>query len=427
MTSARRRQSGSSLIEAMIALLIMGAGMLSLSGMQMDLARGTDSTRQRTQALRLAQEKMEEFRSYTGIAGSVGAAGTVNASALNWNALADGQDSVSGNAVYARSWTFGGASASPMRSASVRVTWTDRSGKAQSLTLSSVLSQTDPFDAGLLGFPLPPISQIKSINNRSLAIPAAAIRLGNQRSALAFGRGGQYILFDDISANVLQICTLRGLSASSSAAQVIAAFQNSGQRECENLRAYTVSGYVGRDSSVSASDWKSIESGLGIDTSGISRNAAGTPGIRCQFSNAINHGSGETIPDYKYYLCVIPLAEPATHSAPDWSGKILLAGPAAWQANASPYYVCRYEYAATQNLSDSNRRNLQPYSHVSTSISQQNYLVASDNNAVSPTPPVCPSAMNVTKVSSGVLHQDCRAASNPTRHTADCPRLASPL
>ena len=424
MTNARRRQSGSTLIEAMIALLIMGVGMLSLSGMQMDLTRSADSTRQRTQALHLAQEKMEEFRSYTGIASTVTAAGTVDAHTLNWNALADGQDSISGNAVYTRSWTFGGGIGSPLRTATVRVAWTDRGNTGQWLSLSSALSQTDPFDAGLLGFPLPSSSQIKGMNNRSLAIPIAAISLGNHRSALAFGRAGQYLLLDDIRGDVVRICTAPGLTKDSSTAEIIAALQNPDRRQCENLSAYTVSGYVGRDSSVSTSDWNAIESGLGIDYAGIVRNATGTLGIQCQLGNAINPNTAAIIPDYKYYLCVIPLAEPAAHVAPNWSGNIRLAGPAAWQGNNSPYFVCRYEYAATPAVNDSNQRNLQPYSHVSISISQQNYLVASANNATDKTPPVCPSVMNVAKVSSGVLHQDCRAASNPVGHTADCPRLA---
>ena len=128
MTNARRRQSGSTLIEAMIALLIMGVGMLSLSGMQMDLTRSADSTRQRTEALRLAQEKMEEFRSYTGIASTVTGTGAVKANTLNWNALVDGQDSFSGNAVYTRTWSFGGGSGSPSRRArAVLVSYASRS------------------------------------------------------------------------------------------------------------------------------------------------------------------------------------------------------------------------------------------------------------------------------------------------------------
>ena len=424
MNQARRRISGSTLIEALIAMLIMGAGMLSLSGMQMNLTRGADSTRQRTQALRLAQEKMEEFRSYTRIANSVTAAGTDHVSALNWNALADGHDSVSGNALYARSWTFDGTPESAMRSATVRVAWTDRNNAAQWLSLSSVLSKTDPFDAGLLGFPLPPSNQFQGLNNRNLAISVSAISLGNQRSALAFGRNGQYLLLDDLSANVIRICTPPGLTATSSAAEIVAAFQNPDSSQCDNLRAYLVSGYVGHDSTVSTSDWNALASGLGIDHSGISRNAAAALGIKCQFGNAIDPVSSATIPDYRYYLCVIPLAEPAAHQAPDWSGKILLAGPPAWQASDNPHYVCRYEYAATQDPGDRNRRNLQPYSHVTTSISQQNYLIARTSNASNPAPPVCPAGMNVAGVSTGVLHQDCRTASNPTGHTADCPRLA---
>ncbi len=425
MNSIQRGPAGFAIIEALIALVIMGFGMLSLSSMQMSLSRTADNVRQRTEAQCLAQEKMEEFRAYTGIASTVTSAGSVNAAALNWNTLTDGQDSLTRNAVYLRSWTFGGSTESPMRAATVRVAWTDRSNATQTVALSSVLSRTDPLDTGLLGFPLPLNSPSKRANNRSLSIPIAAIGLANGLSALAFGSAGHYILLDNISANVVQSCTPSGLSAASSPAEIIAAFQNAESRHCKTLAAYMLSGYVGRDSSVSANDWNAIQTSLGIDTSGIGRNTAGTLGISCQLDNAINPASGAIIPDYKYYLCVIPLAAPAANQTYDWSGQIRLAGPAAWNGSGNTYYVCRYEYAASKDLTDPNRRNLQPYSRVNTSINQQNYLVASTSNTTSKTPPVCPSSMNVANVSSGVLQQDCRSASNPSGHATDCPLLGT--
>lgn len=424
MSSITRDQAGFAIIESLIALLIMGFGMLSLSGMQMALSRHADDARQRTEAVRMAQEKMEEFRSYTAITTSTPGPDTFGANALNWNALGNGQDSLTRNAVYVRSWTLNGNAEIPMRAATVRVAWTDRANAAQTVTLSSILSRTDPVDSGLLGFPLPLSSQRKHPNNRNPSIPIHAIDLGNGLSALPFGRAGQYILFNNLSANGVQACALAEPPTRSKPEEILAAMSKAKSSQCKPLSAYIVSGYVGRDSSVSVSDWNAIESGLGIEHSGISRNAAGTLGISCQFGTAVNQASGADIPDFKFYLCVIPLAAPAANTPFDWSGKVLLAGPAPWHASGSKYHVCRYEYAATRDLSDANRRNVQPYSHVNTSLTQQNYLVAATSNAESPTPPVCPSAMNVSNVSSGVLHQDCRSASNPDRHAADCPLRA---
>ena len=423
MTRNQRVQYGYTLVEAMIALAIMGFGMFSLSGTQMVLSRHADDARQRTEAVRMAQEKMEEFRSYTGIATTVLGPGSVSATATNWNSLTNGQDSLTRNAVYVRTWTFSGTPEALMRGATVRVSWTDRANVAQAVSLSSILSRTDPVDAGLLGFPLPLDSHLMRPNNRNLAIPVAAVNLGNRRSALAFGHAGQYLLFDNSGANVLQICTPAGLTANSSPTEIIAAFSNTESSQCKAFSAYLVSGYIGLDSSVSANDWIAIQSGLGIDTSGITRNAAGTLGISCQLDNAINQASGMLIPDFKYYLCVIPLAAPAVSQTYDWSGKVVLAGPAIWHASANKYFVCRYEYAATQTLTDPNLRNVQPYNHVNTSIVQQNYRIATSSNAASAAQPICPSDMNVPNISSGALHQYCRSASNPDRYAMDCPLL----
>ena len=71
----RRKEAGFTLIETLVALVVMGFGVLSLAGMQLNLSRSGDVAKQRTEATRLAQEKVETLRSFTGIS-----SGT-----LNWN------------------------------------------------------------------------------------------------------------------------------------------------------------------------------------------------------------------------------------------------------------------------------------------------------------------------------------------------------
>jgi hypothetical protein len=194
-------------------------------------------------------------------------------------------------------------------------------------------------------------------------------------------------------------------------------------RNCTATSGFIVAGYVKRDSSVSAADWNAIKSGLGIDYTAVTRNAAGNTGITCQFGNAVNRNNGDVIPDYKYYMCVVPLVAPApppsTNGPYNWSGTIRVSGPDAWRATNNKYFVCRYQYEATNSLSDPNQRNVQPYVEVNKSIDQQNYLIATTNNATSTSTPTCPSSMTVTKVSVGVLHQDCRSASNAD-HASVC-------
>lgn len=428
MKTIRRGQLGFTLVEALISLLIMGFGILSLAGMQAVLSRTADDAKQRTEAVRLAQEKIEQFRSYTGIASTVVGQGTVNTTALNWNALAGGTDSMTTNAAYTRTWTISGASVDPMRGLTVSVAWTDRAGEAQTVALSSVLSKTDPADSGFLGFPLPLNTNLKRPKNRNLDIPIPAIDLGTGKSAVKFGTGGQYVVFGNISGDVVNICAPT-LPSNPTTAQIIEALTDTNNSNCIEVNGYIVAGYVGRDASVSNSDWSAIEGGMGIDTAGITRNAAGNTAISCQFGNAVNQNTGAIIANYKYYMCVVPLAAPTpplTNNGPyNWSGTVRISGPSVWHNSGNKYYVCRYQYAATNSLTDVNQRNVQPYVAVNKSIDQQNYLVATTADATSSTAPTCPTSMTETNLSVGVLHQDCRSASNAANYATHCARTGA--
>lgn len=429
INAPRRGQLGFTIIEALISLAIMGFGILSLAGMQQSLSRNADHAKQRTEAVRLAQEKIEEFRSFTGIASTVVGQGATSGAALNWNALAGGTDSVTTNAAYTRTWTIGGSITDAMRGLTVGVAWTDRAGANQAISLSTVLSKSDPADSGFLGFPLPQNTNLKRPKNRNLDIPIPAIDLNNGESAVKFGTTGQFVVFGNISGDVVKICTPT-LVGTPTNADIIAALTstNSGTRNCTPINGYIVAGYVTKDAAMLTSDWNAIESSLGINYSDITRNAAGNTGITCQFGNALNQNSGATIANYKYYMCVVPLAEPTTslttNGPYNWSGKILLAGPSAWNSSGNKYFVCRYQYVATNSLTDVNQRNVQPYVSVNKSIDQQNYLVATTANGTSGTAPTCPASMNAASVATGVLHQDCRSASN-ANYAATCPLMGA--
>lgn len=408
MNVSQRGQSGFSIIEALISLIIMGFGILSLSGMQISLSRNADDAKQRTEAVRLAQEKIEFFRSYTGIAATLVGQGTASGIALNWNALTSSTDTITTNAFFTRSWTLGGSIGDSMRSLTVSVDWTDRAGQAQAVSLSTVLSKTDPADSGFLGFPLPENTNLKRPKNRNLDIPIFAIDLGNGNSALSFGPD-KFVLFSNISGDVVQVC-LPTLARAPTTAQIIASLTGAETSNCITVSGFIVAGYIARDSSVSNTDWNVITNGLGIDYSDITRNAADSIPITCQLGDAINQNTGESIANYKYYLCVIPLATPTpvlTENRPyNWSGTVLIAGPSVWHGANNKYFICRYQYTANNYLTDPNQQNVQPYVEVNKSIDQQNYLIAATGNATSPSNPVCPSSMTITNVSTGVLHQD---------------------
>ena len=61
------RQGGFTLVEAMVALLVTAFGMLAIAGFQMTLSRSADLAKQRSEAVRLAEEKIEELRAFTSV------------------------------------------------------------------------------------------------------------------------------------------------------------------------------------------------------------------------------------------------------------------------------------------------------------------------------------------------------------------------
>ena len=63
---------GVSLIEALVALAVMSFGMLGVVGMQATLRYNADVSKQRSEAVRLAQEEVERWRSFSVLAPTAG-------------------------------------------------------------------------------------------------------------------------------------------------------------------------------------------------------------------------------------------------------------------------------------------------------------------------------------------------------------------
>jgi Tfp pilus assembly protein PilV len=397
---ANTTQRGVSLLEALVALVVMSFGMLALAAMQLSLSRAADVAKQRSEAVRIAQERIELARSFTSLAAGAG---------VDWTSLQTDVASpatVTTNTIYNVTVAMGGTVADAARPISVQVAWNDRAGEAQAVSLASVISQTDPRDPGFVGNPLPLNRPLKRPKNRNINIPIPAIYLGSQTSATQFD--ANYVaIFSNLTANVVQICNPN--QANATASDINAAIASG--TACISYNGYIVAGYVGRTGT-------SIVWPSGINHTSVTRNTAPTgtnSGIRCLYGDATNQNSGSLITadnGYKYYICVIPLQTPFT-----WSGTVRLGGV----PTTGNYIVCRYQY--TQTTVTANERNIQPYVSVDASIDEQNYLVTTSNNntngSIAGSTTACPSAMTVAGVSVGVVHQDCRTR-NPARAT-QCP------
>lgn len=401
-SSSRRtsRQAGFTLLEALIALLVMAFGMLALAGMQLSLSRGADIAKQRTEAMRLAQEQMETLRSY--------------ASLTAWNALAGGTNTAATNTTYTRTWAFGGASTDTMRPVTVTVAWADRTSAAdnQTVTLASVISQTDPADSGFLGFPLPENKNLKRPKNRNINIPVPAVSLGTTGKSAYQIAAGVTIVFSDISGSVVERCT----------GAVDATTYVAGTAGCTVLNAYILAGYVTGDITPSGTPAPAASAPFfpaptlptGVNTSGLNGwDVAGGIPISCIYTRATDQNDNippptATIALAHYYLCIIPVT--ATGAGSAWSGTLRLGG----LPTTSDYKVCRFQYPTSSYLT-ANMRNAQPYVGVNESLDNQNYYITNSGGASCPS--ISANVGNITRTASDTLvttlHQDCRSSLFP--------------
>ena len=202
--SVTKRSRGFTLLEVLIALVLVSTGLLALAGMQAGLTRNADLSRQRSEAVRLAQEQLEKIRSYSQIAAVPGA---FNWNTFGWDSLVDGGDShsVNTNTSYTRAWRVGGATTDPLRPVTVSVEWSDRTGQAQSVVLSSVVSEADPAFSASVGFSMAQSNNLKQPNNRNLNIPMPAISLGGGKSSYQIAEN-YAIVFDDNTGFVVKQC-----------------------------------------------------------------------------------------------------------------------------------------------------------------------------------------------------------------------------
>lgn len=230
-TLPRRAQAGFTLIEALVSLLVVSFGMLAIAGMQTTLARNSDLAKQRTEAVRLAQFKMEELRAFDSIVSGTG----------TWNYATDvvsGADAAftptNSNTAFTRSWTVTGLDGSTAAGANdaqkwihVTVQWADRSSTTlnQSIKLDSNIARNNPtaLKSLVAGQAQP---KVRTPKNRNLNIPYPAVTLSDgKHSAFAPPPGAVAYVFDNVSGNIVSSCpiptaTITSLSRSGSTVTV---------------------------------------------------------------------------------------------------------------------------------------------------------------------------------------------------------------
>jgi type IV pilus modification protein PilV len=344
MKAHLHRQRGFSMLEALVSMLVMAFGMLAVAAFQITLSRSSDLAKQRTEATRLAQEKLEALRTY----GTVAAYGSQLVSSTTTT-----QEQVTTNATYTRSWGAAALNTEDTgRSIQVSVAWTDRAGGSHSVQLLSSVAETDPLDVGALMFPRPDGTILRRPMDRSIDIPIRATGIsGTSRSYIPWaGSGGGYLVFSNDSGDVVQRCSSTPTAATVS------------DGTCTMLNAYLLTGYLsgGRATTtyVSPSNPVSFSS---------TQYMASAP--ECAMGPAEDQNTGATISGYLYYAC---LMEPTDHDSSSatarvWSGRsdITIIGSGSTK-------VCRY--TSSSSTTDNNNHPA-TYMLVTRSLDNQNFYI----------------------------------------------------
>ncbi|MEO8806624.1 MAG: hypothetical protein ABI433_11105 [Burkholderiaceae bacterium] len=365
-TSPRRRQQGIGLLEALIALLVLSLGTLTISRLQTHLRLGSDIARQRAEAVRLGQEDIEAQRAFSVLAAS----GAARSYAGIGSASTD-VDASTGYATHTRytvSRQITPTGTLGAKSAAVTVGWTDRAGGTQKIVLNSVITAHDPAHGGALA--IAPVGvHARGAAARSSRVPLNARDLGNgssvfkptEASAVAF-------VFDNTSARVTARC---------SGIDPLTATRDLGPAQltnCTSISAQMLSGSVrfSQASPPDAARGNDVPPAFSIVLGLTGGSYAGAP--ECSVE-PVQTEAGDRFASY--HCLVLPLANGR------WSGRSTIA-PIGWSIGNGTNDRKVYRYSADLDGSgaiDSNEEHPAMYSSVDHTLANQNFLVVKGSEA----------------------------------------------
>lgn len=239
----RRRQActgqrGVTLIEALVALLVMSFGMLALVGLMSNLRLGADLAKQRSEAMRIARADLAKLRTYSMLLKPANSAATIKdyatdiaAQQSQTVALADT------NTSYSVQRSVTDLTEPQAKLVRVTVDWKDRTGKQQFVYLDTIIARFDPVFSAVVGF-TPRSALIAGPTGRNPVIPDSAKKLDKNTSAFKPSSGSDRIwVFNNLTGVISSVCTL----ASGVAFDAVTAADLTG---CTSTTSYLLSGTV---------------------------------------------------------------------------------------------------------------------------------------------------------------------------------------
>ncbi|MCB1994662.1 MAG: pilus assembly protein PilV [Burkholderiaceae bacterium] len=369
-------QAGISLVEALVALVVMSFGTLAVLGVQSTLRFNGDVSKQRAEAVRIAQEAMEDARSFSGIAGA-------DEDVAYFGDIADSVRTVDGlNATFTVTTTVQTVADPRRKTVQVQVGWQDRGGNAQAVQFDSAIFGTTSAFAGTLVIPANR-SPIRNPGGRHGAIPPAAVDQGDGSSRFAppGAASGVSWVFNNRTGYITRVCTA--------------------VESCIDSSARLLAGYVRFDLNASPSAELPGSARLSdIQVRVVQTAPAAVAGTLQCFEDTSS-------PSWVAYYCAVP-----TDNQVSWSGQALVGGSSLDLANsiadgdADEHRVCRYTpYRAHLTAPTQMRNDEHPlvYSNVTESLTNQNFLVMRAGNGDAD-PWACPDDVAGTPVNGTTWH-----------------------
>ena len=220
VASPSSKQRGVSLVEALVSLAVMSFGMLGVVGVQATLRYNAEVSKQRSEAVRIGQQEMESLRSF--VQQGIDATGARRAysdmqSGTSTTALPVATGS---NTAFTIERTVNDATAFGFKSARVRVLWTDRSGREESISLNSNIAAMGPDSTADL-LRRETVSQPASpVLNRHVSIPLEAQILQSDRTQSIFrppvdgtNTGTVVWVFNNLTGMIVGQCDIRATAS----------------------------------------------------------------------------------------------------------------------------------------------------------------------------------------------------------------------
>ena len=377
--STRTRQIGVSLLEALFSLLVLSVGVAATGRLHRHLETHADIARQRSEAVRLAQEDLEAAH-LLGAPPASSERSVQDSAALRLNTVFE----------LTRQIDAGDPGAAPFRPATVAVTWRARDGSTQQTVLASAFTAQDPAFSGALTLIA---SAQAGAAGRSSAIPPAVHAIDDRRSAFKPTPGATVaFVVDNASAQVVEQCTDVPTEVRS------ADLRAEHLTHCTEFKALLLSGVVrfsganppdalrANDTPLAlalsvglpgmlapASPWCHAEARKTVvyrAADGVHREAVAMDATPASLAATDWHDTGER---YTAYRCVVA----AAGDPPRWSGQSTVV-PLGWEIGSAPAQrkVCRYvNDSDASGAIDRNDEHPSVYRQVDRALLQQNFLV----------------------------------------------------